>query len=192
MHSLYLDEWARIANENRMSRVALLAKSSFSHLISRQRVESSRCVWCKWTPLISPELFLINRICVCVCRVKREIGDITKLKPDARQTEEKKKRAREKRERERKRVINYDDDYELIITRPDSRLRRHRISPCEDLLFLKFSFDLINRWCPSPLVKIDLLFSDTIGHRCIENAPSHGSSSLLPTGHVDISESLLR
>jgi hypothetical protein len=53
-------------------------------------------------------------------RMKREIGDITKLKPDARQTE-KKNREREKRKDEGhiERVINYDYDYELIITRRD-------------------------------------------------------------------------
>jgi hypothetical protein len=51
--------------------------------------------------------------------MKREIGDITKLKPDARQTE---KKTREKRKDEGhiECVINYDYDYELIITRRES------------------------------------------------------------------------
>ncbi len=56
-------------------------------------------------------------------RKKRDIGDITKLKPDARQTESKKKRQRERKEKGHiERVINYDYDYELIITRRDVEL----------------------------------------------------------------------
>jgi hypothetical protein len=49
---------------------------------------------------------------------EREIGDITKLKPDARQTEKREG----KNEGHIERVINYDYDYELIITRRDSGL----------------------------------------------------------------------
>jgi len=51
---------------------------------------------------------------------KREIGDITKLKPDARQTEKKNEREKRKDEGHIECVINYDYDYELIITRRDT------------------------------------------------------------------------
>ena len=46
-------------------------------------------------------------------RERERIGDITKLKPDARQTEKRKD------EGHIERVINYDYDYELITSRRD-------------------------------------------------------------------------